>query len=267
MLVPSLERIRRTIATETAYTLSRMRVLEAIPGNPVGIAHRRFDDDLVAMRASHLPPFNRVVGLGSGHEHHIEPIIQWYREEAGVRAQIEIAPGNHDAALGRERTRCGYYQAGFHTSLICEPRAESAASSVRIIQVTTPALLEDFLDTYAVGRQIPEVEGFKNNVRPWLGLEGWRLYLAYDHAQPAAVAILYLRDKVGYCADATTRPEFRGHGLQTALLQRRIAQANAAGVDFVCSGADFLSTSHRNMERAGMRVQFVRAVWRELELD
>jgi len=33
------------------------------------------------------------------------------------------------------------------------------------------------------------------------------------------------------------------------------------GVDFVCSAAEFLSGSHRNMERAGMRVQFVRAVW------
>jgi hypothetical protein len=44
-------------------------------------------------------------------------------------------------------------------------------------------------------------------------------------------------------------------------LHRRIADASAAGVDFVCSGADFLSQSHRNMERAGMRVLFVRGLW------
>ena len=37
-----------------------------------------------------------------------------------------------------------------------------------------------------------------------------------------------------------------------------------AGVDFVCGGAEFLSQSHRNMERAGMRVQFVRALWTAL---
>jgi hypothetical protein len=32
----------------------------------------------------------------------------------------------------------------------------------------------------------------------------------------------------------------------------------------VCAGAEFLSQSFRNMARAGMRVQFVRALWREL---
>jgi hypothetical protein len=35
-------------------------------------------------------------------------------------------------------------------------------------------------------------------------------------------------------------------------------------VDFVCSGADFLSTSHRNMERVGMRMLFLRSIWTQL---
>jgi hypothetical protein len=35
----------------------------------------------------------------------------------------------------------------------------------------------------------------------------------------------------------------------------------ATGVDFVCSGAEFLSQSHRYMERVGMRVQFVWSIW------
>jgi len=69
---------------------------------------------------------------------------------------------------------------------------------------------------------------------------------------------------VGYCADAATDPAFRGRGLQSALLHRRIADASAGGVDFICSGADFLSRSHRNMERAGMRVLFVRGLWTAL---
>jgi len=45
------------------------------------------------------------------------------------------------------------------------------------------------------------------------------------------------------------------------MLRRRIADARAAGVDLVCSGAQYLSTSHRNMERVGFRVLFVRSVW------
>jgi ribosomal protein S18 acetylase RimI-like enzyme len=79
--------------------------------------------------------------------------------------------------------------------------------------------------------------------------------------RPAAAATLFMHGKTGYCADAATDPAFRRRGLHAALLARRIADAAAAGADFVCSGAEFLSASHRNMERAGMRMQFIRAIW------
>jgi hypothetical protein len=39
-----------------------------------------------------------------------------------------------------------------------------------------------------------------------------------------------------------------------------------AGAEYVCSGAAFLSTSHRNMVRAGMALQFVRALWTPVDL-
>ena len=39
-LVPSLDLVRRTVRTEAAYTLSRLQVLERLPGNPVGVAYQ-----------------------------------------------------------------------------------------------------------------------------------------------------------------------------------------------------------------------------------
>ena len=102
---------------------------------------------------------------------------------------------------------------------------------------------------------------------PWLGRKGWSLFLAREGGRPAATAILYVEDKVAYLADASCDPAFRRRGLQLALLERRINEAIAAGVDFICSGAAFQSGSHRNMERAGMRLQFVRSIWTERELD
>ena len=149
------------------------------------------------------------------------------------------------------------------SSLVCDSdlALPVAPGGVAVERVESPAALEEFLDAYIAGRSIPQGAQFKDNVRPWLGEPGWQLYLARCEGRPADAAILFLRDKVGYCADATTDPAFRGRGLQTALLARRIADARAAGVDFVCGGAEFLSQSHRNMERVGMRVQFVRALW------
>lgn len=265
-LVPLLELVRRTVEAEAAYTLSRLQVLERLPGNPVGVAYRKVDAGVVALMARHLPvpSFNTVVGLRAGQENLIEPLVAWYREN-GVQGRFEVVPGLDGPALGRELARLGYFQSSFHPSLICTPQALSAdAEGITVERVGDAAVLEEFLDTHAAGWGIPDPQGFKANVRGWLSQEGWSLYLGRIDGKAAATGILYARDQVGYCADAATTPAFRGRGLQTALLRRRIADATAAGVDFVCSGASYLSASHRNMERAGMRVQFVRAIWTPL---
>ncbi len=46
-------------------------------------------------------------------------------------------------------------------------------------------------------------------------------------------------------------PALGHHGIRAVLLHRRWEDAHATRADVVCNGADFLSTSHRNMERAG----------------
>jgi ribosomal protein S18 acetylase RimI-like enzyme len=261
-VVPSLDRMQRTLAVDISYTISRMQVLERLPGNPIGINYRWVDETAVALM-SRLPSFSRVVGLRAGHEQHIEELACWYREH-GIKPTFEMVPGHYAASLGRELTRLGFFQSGFHVSLIGEPaRAASGADLGTIEQVATPDTMEDYLDAYVAGWGIAEKDQaqFKVNVRPWLNQAGWSLYVGRLNGQPAAAATLYLKDGVGYLADATTSPVFRRRGFQSALLERRISDAAAAGVDTVFSGAAPFSTSHRNMERIGMRVQFVRSLW------
>ena len=266
-LVPSLDLVHRVIAVDTAYTLARMRVLERIPGNPIGISYRGMDN-VTALTARNLPSlaFNRVVGLRRGQAHHIEPLLNWYRQQ-GAAASFEIAAGDHEPAIGQELTRLGFFQSGFHAALIREPDADIAVpANVVVEQITTNEAMDGFLAAYVLGWGIPEPvrEQFKRNVRPWLDEPGWSLYLARCDGQPAATAMLYLRDGVGYLADAAADPAYRRRGLHAALLRRRIRDASAAGVEFVCAGAFHLSTSHRNMERAGMRLLSLRAIWTPL---
>ena len=261
--IPALDLVQRTLAVEIAYTISRMQVAERIPGNPIGMAYRWVDDGAVAMM-SRLPAFARVMGLRSGHERHIEPLVHWYREH-GVKPTFEMVPALWDAGLGRELARMGFYQSGFHTSLICRPLPPTAAldGEAGIEAVTTAEAMEHYLDAYVAGWGIPEGDRpqFRGNVRPWLEQPGWSLYLARIDGKPAAAATLYVQERTAYLADAATDPSFRRRGLQTALLRRRMRDAGTAGADLLCSGADPFSTSHRNMERAGMRLQFVRAMW------
>jgi GNAT superfamily N-acetyltransferase len=203
------------------------------------------------------------VGLRRGQADRIVPLVDWYREN-GVAGRFEIAAGDDEPALGRELARLGFFQSGCHAALIGEPDLDvSVPADAAIEPVATGEQMEDFLAAYVLGWGIPEAfrDQFKHNVRPWFGQPGWSLYLARIEGRPAATATLFVHARVGYFADSATDPAFRGRGLHAALLRRRLADASAAGVDFVCSGADFLSTSHRNMERAGMRLLFLRSVW------
>lgn len=261
-VIPNLDLVQRTLAVDVAYTISRMKVLERLPGNPVGMAYRWVDEATVALM-SRLPSFARVVGLRAEHASQIEPLVRWYHEH-DVKPTFEMVPGHYDASLGRELARLGFYQSGFHASIIGQPAPAVPMNDAHEIEsVATADAMEDYLIAYVAGWGIAERDHaqFKANVRPWLEQPGWSLYLARVNGLPAAAATLYVKDRVGYLADAATDPAFRSCGLQSALLRRRIRDAGAAGADFVFSGAAPFSASHRNMERAGMNVQFVRSLW------
>ena len=264
MIVPSRDLIRRTLDVEIAYTLSRISVLARLDGNPVGIATRKAGQHGMAYVARHflIPSFNAIAGLEAGDADALADVLRWCHDN-GSRPQIELVPGFEDEALVRALVRLGYHQSGFHVSMIARPgEAVAPDAALDVARINDKATLEHFLDAYIAGRELPDGEGFKRNVRPWwLDLPGWALFLGRVGGAPAAAAIVYVREGFAYLADAATDPKFRGRGLQAALLAHRLRHAAEHGAEYACSGASFLSTSHRNMVRAGMTLQFVRAVW------
>jgi GNAT superfamily N-acetyltransferase len=260
--------IHRAVAVDVAYTISRLQVLERLPGNPIGVVWRHIDERITALMARHIPSpsFNRVVGLRAGDEAHVAPLAAWYREH-DVAARFEVLPGDHDPALGRELARQGFYHSGFHAALgyrMGDPIAPPPPAELEC--VTSAVAMEDFVTAYIAGWGFPEEEHahFRANVRPWLHQAAWSLYLARFEGRPAAAATLFVRGDTAYCADATTDPAFRRRGLHAALLHRRMRDAQNAGADLLISGAAFLSGSYRNMERIGMRLMFMRAIWSPL---
>src|SRR5262249_43461431 len=143
---------------DIAYTISRLQVLERLPGNPIGVEYRRIDGRIAALmaRAIPSPSFNRVVGLRTGDEAHVAPLVAWYRDH-GVTARFDMVPGDHDAALGRELARHGLFHAGFHAALACradDPLATPPDADIE--RVTTAATMEDFLAAHVAGWGLPE---------------------------------------------------------------------------------------------------------------
>src|SRR5262249_39673241 len=155
-----LDLIHRAIDVDIAYTISRLQVLERLPGNPLGVAYRRIDDHIAALMARRVPSpsFNRVVGLRANDERHIAPLVAWYREH-GVDARVEIVPGDDAQAVGCELARHGYHHSGFHAALACradDPIATPPAADIE--RVTTAAAMDDFLAAYITGWGFPETE-------------------------------------------------------------------------------------------------------------
>lgn len=90
---------------------------------------------------------------------------------------------------------------------------------------------------------------------------GVSCFLAMDAGRPIAAAALYLSNGVALLAGASTIPEARGRGAQSALLGARLAHAAAAGIDLAMIVTEPGSASMRNAERAGFRAVHRRTKW------
>ncbi|MCP2015412.1 GNAT superfamily N-acetyltransferase [Deinococcus sp. HSC-46F16] len=76
--------------------------------------------------------------------------------------------------------------------------------------------------------------------------------------EPAGTAALSVTQGVAAFYGTSTRPEFRGRGVQTALLAARLHLAAEAGADLASVFVTPGSGSERNVRRAGFRVAGVR---------
>jgi GNAT superfamily N-acetyltransferase len=259
MLVTAKMLAVRAMRADLVYTVQRMQVIAGREG-PFGVAIKTFGTAM-GLAAAGLPSsrFNRVVGLTPTETTLLPEILAWYAE-LGPSPRIEIRPGDLSDGLADALARAGFRQTSFQASLVGEV-AETPPTDIAIRSVETSEMMERFLDVYLAGWGFPLAihEGAKANMRGWLGLPGWHLYLAEIDAQAAATAVSFLHESVAYFADACVHPNFRGRRLQSALLAHYKRDAARLGADLLCSQAIFASTSHRNIERAGLRVLHTQA--------
>jgi len=203
---------------------------------------------------------NRVYGLWPEDADRVEAIAGRYRDR-GVRGWFELAPAEGFSELAAALAGAGAAEVGFHAVLSGTARAVEPA--LEVVEVG-PGTVELFADVLLRGHGVPEPERSRDpaSIRQWLDLDGWRLYLGRIDGDAAGAAVLTVDDEIGYLANASTLPEYRNRGVQTALIARRIADAAAAGAVLVCSGATLGSASQRNLERAGLQLAYTKAVWR-----
>ena len=226
-----------------------------------GVELERFGAAVAAVDPSRpeLDFVNRVHGLWPEEVDRVADIAAFYRGH-GVRGWLELAPSARFESLADALSAAGAAQVGFHAVL----HGAVTAASVDGVEVERDVDPELFSDVLLRGHGVPEGARVRDraSVARWAEIEGWRLYLGRLDGAPSGAALLAIDDDVGYLANASTLPELRGRGVQSALVAARIADARAAGCEWIASQAAFGSASMRNLQRAGLQVAYTKAVWR-----
>ncbi len=256
IFIPDLDDVRRAQAVIGAYMRTRLEIIAARPGNPLGAVFRQIGQ-AVALRAPGFPAslFNRAYGFCDEQIEHIPALIDWY----AAGGAFELAPGREIARTARLLAAAGYAQTGFHATFAGPAALPNAPSpGIEVRRVESEDDIRSFAEVYHLGWAIT---GFRVPVAPWLTAPGWSLYLASCDGAPAGVAIGYLNGEDAYLADSAVDPRFRRRGVHRALLDRRCDDARAAGATRLYSGADVLSASSRNMQRKGLVLLYTEAIW------
>lgn len=92
-----------------------------------------------------------------------------------------------------------------------------------------------------------------------------QLFLVYMDGQPVSAGGLDMHDGVASFIAGLTLPEYRGRGLQTALLQARLSAAKAAGCDLALTHSRPGTTSQRNILRHGFQLVYTNLDMRKTE--
>jgi hypothetical protein len=119
----------------------------------------------------------------------------------------------------------GFHLAGHPPFMLRAPqRDETMAirSGLRVVEVTTPAELEQFERTIAEAYPAPEVLPFGSQPRLFpdgvLG-SGWHLFLAFVDAEPVATAASFVTDEIVVVEAVSTRNACRGRGYGAVVTQ------------------------------------------------
>jgi GNAT superfamily N-acetyltransferase len=86
-------------------------------------------------------------------------------------------------------------------------------------------------------------------------------FLAEADGKPGAAGVLIMHEGVAVFGGASTIPELRKRGLQSALLEARMRCAFDHGCDLAMMVALPGSDSQRNAERKGFRIAYTRTKW------
>ncbi|CAM5215657.1 N-acetyltransferase domain-containing protein OS=Ureibacillus acetophenoni OX=614649 GN=SAMN05877842_106195 PE=4 SV=1 [Ureibacillus acetophenoni] len=246
---------------------SRLTAIQNIKENPMGIEIQTFGH-ATAFSAKNIPgpSFNTVKGLRAGDEPYVEAIIDYFHQK-NIPILFELTPANTSKELLTYLNKLGFYQIDFHTTLYKHLSMEDCLNPQLDSDITIRKLNENefdlFGEIYTKGFQMPDflAGGVAANNKILYSNPQWTFYLAMIGERPVGIGVLFEKDQVATLSAATTLPEERNKGIQSALIQQRMIEAIHNENNLIVGQAKFGSVSQNNMERATMKIAYTKAIW------
>lgn len=259
---------QETAVLEGMDTIAARALVEALAPADAGVlgVTSRAVAGGIAVCASRLDvlALNRAVGFGISEPFtasHLDQVIEWYQDAGVSRFFLQPAPAHFSDHLRRWLADRGMAHYNNWVKLWrSTEEVPRVVTDLRVERVGT-GRAHEFAAMVARGFGLPDA------ARPWLaatvGRGAWRHYLALDQETPVATATLLVEGKTGWLGFATTDPAHRGRGAQSALVARRIADAQAMGVRrLVVETAEETAERHapsfHNLRRLGFHPAYLR---------
>jgi GNAT superfamily N-acetyltransferase len=253
----------------------RLESVDAYAGVEFARAHARFHPDAGstaepvaggwAIFAGPDSPLTQAFALGLNGpvaEDEVERMEEFYRSRRAM-VNVELCPYADTSLVEIFKAR-GYGLLEFSNVLVRKLTPDDARVSFNgEVRVRRPEPHEVGLWAETVARgfiesgEIPQmmIELFITSFRSAVGA----YFLAEINDSIAGGGVLTMREGIASLGGASTLPAFRNRGVQTALLQARLAFAVERGCEIAMVTTLPGTTSQRNVERQGFRVVYTRA--------
>jgi GNAT superfamily N-acetyltransferase len=265
-LAERIENAERTMITEGAEAAMRRE--------PSGRAFATPLAGGVAAWAGEGSPLNKVAGLGFGgavDEAALEAVERAYAER-GAPVQVELSTAG-DPSIGALLTRRGYVLMGFENvlALALEPGREAVIAKSIEVRQSPESEFGLWLDLVVSGFAAPDTQGVASHeefprdaleraMRDLTAASGFARSIALFGGVPAGGASLRLHAGVAQLCGAATLPAYRRRGIQSSLLEARLAEAAAAGSEVAVVTTQPGSKSQQNVQRQGFELVYARAI-------
>jgi GNAT superfamily N-acetyltransferase len=218
-------------------------------------------------------PFNKVAGLGFAGVPGAADLDEIEDAFAACNSPVQVELANlADPVVGELLTGRGYRLVSFENVLgrtLDGASGRSAAPGVKV-RPSGPGELETWLDAVAEASLVADTQGVASheefprdvivNAMRDMAAAGARQYVGLRDGVFAGGGSMRLADGVAQLTGAATLPAHRRHGVQTALLAARLADAAAAGCDIAVVTTQPGSKSQQNVQRQGFHLLYTRAV-------